>query len=253
MSIADVYNTLLVTLRADKRGLSCEPEEFNRHIRVVNQELFDDYVKAFEADTTSSDSLAFLKVHDYAINLAANVNFRYSYGNMPTDYYRVMGKPWVLEGSNVRFVDEVTEFEDADREGDFLTKASTTYPTCRIGGLASNRTQIKVRPHSITTVYINYLKTVAVPYLDYYTNDTTLVTTFLPETSVATNIPAGSTYRDGTAGGALVTVVPLTVDMDWDDGDLSLIIAKLMQKIGAALPDEGLQQAGVFEEQKNNA
>lgn len=254
MYTVDIYNLLLDALRTDKRGLSCEPDEFNRQIRLVSQEIYDDYIKVFEADTTNSDTLAFLKIHDYAITLTPLASRSLSYGTMPSNYYRVIGKPWILDGTTVRSVDEVTEFEDRDREDDFLTKATLTHPTCRIGGVnATNVVQIKVRPQTITTIYINYLKSVPVPFLDYYLNDTNYVPTFLPDTDVLQSLPADNTYRGGAIGGAGVTVASQTVDMPWGEGDLSLLLAKLMQKLGATLPDQGIQQAGVFEEQKLNA
>jgi len=92
-----------------------------------------------------------------------------------------------------------------------------------------------------------------VPFLDYYTNDTTYVTTFLADTSVAQSIPTGSTYRDGTVGGAAVTVTSLTQDMVWDDGDLSLIITKLVNRVAKQLPDELLLQASTAEQIKSEA
>jgi len=248
---SDIYQLLLDSLRADKRGLSLEVEEFNRLIRLVNQEIFDEYLKTFEEDQDSSDDISFLKVHDYEITLTALASRRLAYGTMPSNYYRVIGKPWSLDGTTRRFVDLVTSLEDGSREEDFLTKATTTYPTAKIGGVdGTGNIQIKVRPQTITAVYLSYLKTVTIPFLDYYVNNTTFVTTFIADTDVAVSLPAGHTYRDGTLGGVGVTVNSITVNMDWGEGDIGLILAKLISKVGSMLPDQGLQQTGTLEEQK---
>ena len=44
---SDVYNLLLDELRTDRRGLTVSVDEFNRLIRLVNQEIFEEYVKDF--------------------------------------------------------------------------------------------------------------------------------------------------------------------------------------------------------------
>jgi hypothetical protein len=249
--ISDVYNILLDSLRADSRGLSCEIGEFNRLIRLVSQEIFDEYIDDFETDIKNSDALSQLKVHDTPITLTPLANRYYSYGTIPTNYYRVIGKPWVLDGTTVRRVDEVTEFEDADREDDYLTKASTTFPTYRIAGVnGSNLIQIKVRPLTYTTIYLSYLKTVTVPYLDYYVNNTTYIKTFLPMSTTPQALPLGNTYRTGTVGANGVTVLSQTVDLSWDEGTLGLILAKLIGKLGGILPDSELQKTGYAEEVK---
>ena len=252
LSVSYVYELLLDAIRSDKRGLALEIDEFNRIIRLVNQEVYDEYVTLFESSTTNSDVLAGLKVHNYGIDLVPLVSASVAYGTMPTAYYQVIGKPRILDGTTVRFVDEVTEFEDNVREEDFLTKASITYPTCRIGGVnGSGQIQIKVRPQTITKIWIDYLKETTIPFLDYYVNNTTFKGTLLPMSATAQSLPIGTTYRSGTAGGTGVTVASITKNLDWGEGDLSIILSKLIQKVGALLPDQGLVQTGLAEEIKN--
>jgi len=249
--VKDVYELLLDSIRSDQRGDAISVEEFNRLIRLVNQEIYDDYIGLFESNSINSDVLAGLKVHDYAIALIEEPGRYFSYGTMPSNYYQVMGKPWILDGTTVRRVDEVTEFEDGVREDDFLTKASTTYPTCRIGGVnTTGEVQIKVRPETITTVYISFLKDISVPFLDYCFNTTSLVKRFFSDTATLQTVLATETYRDGTVGTGLAVTPSLTVDLEWGEGDLALILSKLMQAIGATLPDEGIQKSGMAEELK---
>lgn len=244
--ISDVYNLLLDELRTDKRGLTCDPDSFNRLIRLINQEIYEQYVQEFEDGIESSDSLGFLKVHNYELSLVSGV------ATLPSSYERLIGKPRILTGSSYINVDIVTTYEQACRIEDYLTEPSTTFPTCTIGGVdASGNLQIRVMPTTTTKVWIDYLRSLTVPFLDYYTNDTTLVTTFLPESAVAQNIPSGSTYRDDTPGGAAVNVLSLTKDMRWGEGDLALILQKLINRIAKSLPDELLLQQTNMEQTKS--
>lgn len=108
--ISDVYSLLLDELRTDKRGLSCDPDTFNRLIRLINQELFDQYVQDFESGQESSDTLGFLKMHNREISLTAGV------GSLPSSYERLIGKPRILDGTTYRKVDVVSTYEQACRD-----------------------------------------------------------------------------------------------------------------------------------------
>lgn len=86
--------------------------------------------------------------------------------------------------------------------------------------------------------------------MDYYTNNATLVTTFF-EPSTTHNLMAGYTYRTGTVGGSGVTVVSATVDLRWGEGDIALIITKLINRLAKQLPDELLLQQTNMEQAKS--
>jgi hypothetical protein len=246
--VADLYQTLLDLTRSDKRGESLSVEEFNRVLRVVNEEVFDDYVEGFESGIGNADAMGGFKIINYSIPIALSDGSLV--GTLPDNYYQLIGKPRLASG---RRCDLVTEYEYAVREEDYLTQATLTYPLCRIGGLnTAFELQIRVNPTTIVgNLYVDYLRTVNVPYLDYYVNDTTLTKTFLSESALAQSIPSGSTYRDGTAGGALVTKISQTVNLEWCDEDLNLLLAKMMKKMGVALPDESLAQSGMADELKS--
>ena len=77
--ITDVYQYLLDEIRSDARGLSVEPPEFNRLIRLVNQEIYDQRIGNFETDLENMNSLGWFKVHNYGIDLTAGV------GTLPTN------------------------------------------------------------------------------------------------------------------------------------------------------------------------
>ena len=244
--VSEVFQFLLDEIRSDARGLSVEPAEYNRLIRLINQEIYDQRIGNFEIDQENMDSLGWFKVHNYGIDLAAGI------GTLPTNYYRVIGKPRILDGTTTRRVDIVSEFEYGAREDDFLTLATALHPYCRLGGInASSQEQIRVTPTTTTKIWIDYLKTITVPFLDYMINNTTLVRTNFAETSTLQSVPSGYTYRDGTVGGAAVTITSLTKNLKWDDGDLSLIITKLVNRVAKELPDELLLQTSAVEQAKS--
>ena len=244
--ITDVYQYLLDEIRSDARGLSVEPPEFNRLIRLVNQEIYDQRIGNFETDLENMNSLGWFKEHNYGIDLTAGI------GTLPTNYYQVIGKPRILDGTTTRQVDMVTEFEYGAREDDYLTGSSATYLYCRIGGIDdTGQLQIRVSPTTITQIRIDYLKTLTVPFLDYMIKDNTYVRTDFAETATLQSVPTGYTYRDGTVGGAAVTITSLTKNLKWDDGDLSLILTKLVNRVAKQLPDELLLQTSAVEQAKS--
>lgn len=242
---SDVYNLLLDELRTDVRGLSCDADMFNRLIRLVNQEYYDEVASKFESDEDNIDTLGWLKVHNYSIALTSGV------GSLPGNYQRLIGKPRIAGGVNV---DLVSEFEHASRIDDFLTQPTVVHPVCRIGGINANEiVQIRVTPTTITNVWIDYIKSVTVPFLDYYISSTNYNYTFLSETATPQSLPAGYVYRTGTVGGAGVTVASQTVNIDWDEGDLSTLLSKLVYRVGKQYPDQGLVETSMAEQAKAEA
>jgi hypothetical protein len=247
LSCSDVYSLLLDELRTDHRGLSCEPDEYNRIIRLTNQEVYEDYVKEFESGQESSDSLGFLKVHNYFLPLTAGV------GSLPASYERLIGKPRILDGTTYRKVDVVSTYEQACRDDDYLTQSTVTHPTATIGETdktINDYLQIRVYPTTITNVWIDYLRMLTVPFLDYKINATTLVPTFFAETVTPQPLLAGTIYRTGTVGGAGVTVTSITKDFRWNESDLPLLLTKLVNRLAKQLPDELLLQTSSAEQAK---
>lgn len=245
----DVYETILDVIRKDGRGKALSIDEYNNLCPLVNEQLYQDYYKKFEGNLESSDTLGYFKVFNEPIALTADTYSSAAVGTLPTDYYHVIGRPKTISGSTFRWVDIVTAQEHAKRQADALTQPTTTYPTCQIGGKSGDDLlQIQVYPSTITTIYLDYLRTANTPFLDYYISDTTLNYTYM-EADDTVSVPAGSTYRDGTAGGG-VGIVSLTEDWEWDYEDLYLIVSKFLTLMGIAYPDEVLLQAGLTNEAK---
>ena len=251
--VEDVYNLLLTSIRKDVRGKSISVDQFNEIAKQVNLELFEDYYKEFEKNIESSDTLAKFKVFDTQVVVTADINNLAAVGVLPANYYHIIGKPRRYAVAGTVRIDVVSTYENAEREDDYLTQPTTTHPTCMIGGVYGSLPeykQIRVYPYNIgSPIYIDYLKIPQTPFLDYYISDTNLTYTYLAEAATVP-VPLGYTYRDGTAGGAAVSVYSYTKDFDWDDEDMSLIMAKFMSIVGIQLPDEVLVQAGAMNEAK---
>lgn len=237
-----VYNTLLDVLRKEKRGKSLSIDEFNRLSVIVNENLYSKYYEYFEESVDGNDSLWRFKTFATTVNLSAGV------GSMPSNYSDIIGEPYYTDsGGEERNVDIITSLELSKRNRDYLTQPSTSYPVCVLGGEdSSNNIQIRVYPISITSVLINYLRVANTPFLDYYVNDTTFQPTFIAEGEQNVAIPTGNTYRDGTTG---TVALSATVEWEWSDSDLPLIIALFLQEVGITLPDQLLIEAGMTKEQ----
>jgi len=243
---SDVYNTLLDVSRKDLRGNSLSPEEFNNVARLVNQNVFEKYYKEFESTLDNSETMSGFKVLGESIPIVAGV------GTLPTRYYHMVGMPrYVDTGGTSRYLDLVSSMEHAKREMDYLTKATLTYPTCRLGiaNTAADMT-IYVTPTTINPIFLDYIRTPDIPLLDYYLDDTTLTYTFMTA-GVVTAVPAGSTAMNGTVGPA--NVASTTVNFEWNDEDMPLIINLFLQFLGIQLPDPILYEGGTTQETKNDA
>ena len=239
MTSEKVYKAVLDYIRVDQRGNILNPTEFNRLSEIVSKKVLAHYKKDFETSSDNTSSLGFLKVNGLRIALSNGV------GSLPANYYDIMGDPWYVDTNGKRRrVDHVTSIEDSSREDDYsLTKATTTFPTAVIGGEDATRNlQIRVKPTTITSVYINYLRDTVTPFLDYYVNNTTLAITYM-NAGQSYSIPSGSTYSDGTAGA--VTKASQSVDWEWDLDSLPLIIVFFLEILGISIPDNLLLEAGL--------
>ena len=172
-------------------------------------------------------------------------------GSLPSNYYQLIGKPRTVDSDGVtRRVELVSFLEVDERLDDYLTQPSTTYPCAVLAGLdASENVKIRVYPTTITSVDVDYLKSATTPFLDYYVNDTTKVITHMAASSTV-SVPTGSTYRTGTAGGG-AGIVSQTVNFEWSDSDLALIIAMFCSMIGLAIPDTDMITVATADEIKN--
>lgn len=235
---SQIYDTILAYTRKDKRGLAFSPDDFNNAVIQVNQRIYRLNYANFESSKLSMDEMDSFKVVGYSIALDGN-----GVGVLPTNYFHLVGDPWYTHATaGRRKIDLITTLEHGSREMDYLTKSSALYPTCFMGyGATSADMSIYVSPATCTPIYIDYLREVSTPFLDYYVNDTTLEITYLAEAPAGNiAIGAGYTARNGTVGPANLTSA--TVNFEWHEHDTPAIINLLLEAIGIALPDEGLVQ-----------
>jgi hypothetical protein len=224
----------LAIIRKDRRGLNFSPDDFNNAIIPINQRLFRMNYRDFETTKLSMNELDSFKVPSYTINLDVN-----GIGALPTDFYTLVGDPYYLHPTvGRRRVDLITSLEHSQREMDYLTKGSALYPTCFLAyGATSDDMSVYVTPTTCTPIYVDYIRKVDVPFLDYYVNDTTFELTYM-SAGATVAVPAGSTARDGTAGAA--NVVSQTKNFEWHEHDIPQLINLILEYVGISLPDQML-------------
>jgi len=243
-----LYETLLELIRADKRGLSLSEEEYSGLSNVVNERIYSIRYKEFENSTDNISAMAPFKVINLPIVLVA------AECSLPGSYYNMIGKPRIVDDDTItRRCDLVSQMELDERTDDYLTQPTQTYPVYTLGELdVSDNIILHVYPNDITgNVNIDYLRKANTPYLDYYVDDTTLNRFYLDADDMAAEVPAGATYRDGTAG--LTLVESLTVDWEWGNDEIPLILSMFTELMGITLPDQLLVEAGNLLETKNIA
>lgn len=232
-----VYLTLLDVLRKDVRGLSLSVDEFNRLSVIVKQRIIADYFSKSEEDIGNSFNIGIYKKFGQIVTLSAGI------GTLPSDCYETMGEPYYTDaGSVVRYFDIVTTLERVNRERNYLTKATLKHPICEIGSKDANgHLQIYVYPTTgIASIKVDYKREPLTPFLDYYVNNITLGMLYMTAGTSYT-VASGYAYRDGTTG----IKNSLTVDWDFNEIDLPLIISYFRQEVGATLPDEGMVTIGM--------
>ena len=244
ISVSQIYDTLLAQIRKDVRGLSFSPDDFNNIIVSVNQRLYKQNYRDFEASKWSMAEMDSFKLVNVQLNLDSN-----GIAILPVDYYILVGDPYYFHPIyGRRRVDLITSLEHTQREMDYLTKASVLYPTAFMAySTGANDMSLYVTPTSCTPICIDYLRTVSTPFLDYYVDDTSLQLTYMNEGDTVT-VPLGSTARDGTPG--IANVVSKTVDFEWHPHDFPVLINMLLEAVGVALPDELLMQVSAVDDPK---
>jgi hypothetical protein len=239
----DIYQSILDVARKDARGRSLSVEEFNTTARVVNELIFSKYYADFEDTQEVSETMSAFKVLDESIAVGAG-----GVAPLPATYFYMCGMPKYLgtDGS-YKYLDLVSSLEHAKREQDYLTKATLEHPTFRFGiATATSAMTMYVTPSAgINPVIIDYIRMPNTPFLDYYVNNTTAEYTFMAAGATVA-VPLGCTARNGTAG--LANVASSTVNFEWSDSDLPLILSLFMKQLGIQLPSPELYEGGMRQE-----
>jgi hypothetical protein len=233
---SQIYDTLVSIVRKDKRGLSLSIDDFNYTVVQVNQRIYRLNYSNFEASKLSMDEMDSFKVIGHTINLDANGK-----GILPANYFHLVGDPYYTHTTQGRRkIDLITSLEHGNRQMDYLTQGTVLYPTAFMGAATSAEDMsIHVTPTTCTPIYIDYLREVETPFLDYYTNDTTFEITYMAE-GVTVAVPAGSTSRSGLSGA--VNVTSLTKNLEWHEHDIPQIINIFLGIMGIQLEGQDLMQ-----------
>jgi hypothetical protein len=220
-------------------------DEYNRIAPLVNSKVYLKKYKSPDRDTNLAD---FRKTQE-AVSLTAggNAAMPYAKGYAPTDFYWIVGKPLYNNSGSPQFLDEVTSLELAERFNDYLTQPTVINPVYQVVNDDTYPYAFLCYPSTLDTIYIDYYRKPNTPFLDYYVNTTTLITTYLTEGQDPYTVTTGSLYRTGAIG----TFTSITVDWEWEDTELPLILSFFLQELGIQLPDQLLLEAGIKEEKEN--
>jgi len=236
-----IYDTISTLIRKDQHGNSFNIEEFNRIIKLINYELYTFHAGRIGEYSESTEALKDFIVMDLPLSLSSGV------AALANAYDRMMGKPYILSGTDYVPVDIVTNLELIDRLSDELTKPTATHPIAVLGETSGGNSRIKVYPTDTATLYINYLTIPAVPILDYYIASTGLYV-YLDEDATGISVPSGAVYSDGTPGPT--TVASTTVDFEWHEDETPIIIDMILQKAGLVLEKQMPIEYGIAKETK---
>ena len=248
ISASYIYDTILTLIRKDQHGNSFNIDEFNRIIKLVNYELYNSYAGKVGEDISNVEALKDFMVYNASVAMTAGV------GSLPTGYERLMGNPhWTgLLGAEYIPLDVVNALELKIRRDDYLTQPSVTWPVAYIGGAqVASKSQIQVHPvvmAGMAAIIIDYLRLPATPFLDYYVASTGLYV-YMAASPATVSIPAGATYRDGTAG-PLPTQSSSTVNFEWGEDQTPIIINMILQKAGIVLEKQVAIEYGIARETK---
>lgn len=244
-----IYDTLVSICRKDKRGLSLSIDDFNNLAFQVNERLFKFNYADFEQTKLSMAEMDSFKIVKWPINLDSN-----GIGTLPDDFYLVVGDPYYYLSTAInehpigerRKVELVTSLEFGNREMDYDSRSTSLYPLAFLGyattsgdmGLYCN----PVADMASKTIYLDYIRRLATPFLDYYVNDTTFEVTYMAQGATVT-VPLGSTSRSGLAGS--VAVVSQTQNFEFHPHDVPQLINLFLGLIGLQLSSQDLQQASM--------
>lgn len=235
-----IYDTIQVILRKDQKGNAFNISEFNKIAPVANFSLYNFYASKIEEDQDITEDLMGFMTLGEEISLTAGV------GDLPA-YGRMLGKPYVVSGSDTIRVDLITNLELADRLADELTKPTATDPVAIIGGKTGTDNHITVYPVSISSVFINYLSIPATPVLDYYIASNGLYV-YIDAGATGVSVPSGAMYSDGTPGPT--SVDSKTVDFEWNSEQTPAILSGVLQKAGLVLNEQVAIEYGIARETK---
>lgn len=153
MNIGEITKTIATIALDLKMPVNWTVEQLNKIYELVNYDIlkkkygFPKDIHGAENNQQIIDSLLPFKSAPTAVALTLGI------GDMPDDYMHLLTCT-----ASGRMVDIITQLEDVERETSPVRSASTRYPTAII-----EDDQIRVKPTSISSVTIVYIKRPTTP------------------------------------------------------------------------------------------
>lgn len=162
MTINEIYNYFDGLYRLNKKGQSLKPTLFNSVIQSVNEELFNDYARVFEANRVLTDALRPFLTVSFPISVTNG------YATLPTDYaYLSQFCGWETKnGEEYKY----WGIEVDDKEWSQLLTSTLITPTKSepFGRLLGN--YLEVTPSTVKRIVLIYLRKPATPVFEYDTD-----------------------------------------------------------------------------------
>jgi hypothetical protein len=252
MNLGEIYKFVNYVLNKEDNGEPYTPVQFNNVIPVVIQEVFNDLIKTYEKDRTSTGQIAPYRVSmgNATSPLTIDAN---GMATKPSDYYRSSSFVYKWsENGEIKYarVSELTDDQFATRKGMSSLKPDREHPIC-----TDRNTYFEFLPKDLQYVDFVYIKLPETPhygfYIDWYGD-----TVFIPESTSHTlqAAPVGSGLQDevGENEEAPPTVVQsTTVELVMTTDLHPTIIFKLLVKAGMRLEKAEIVRAEIMEQQQS--
>lgn len=182
------------------------PEDRDRAINQASFDKFNEEKRLFEVNGYISDNLR-------PFNVSSDISLSSGLGSLPSDYdYRISASD-----ASDKEVEIVESYEWLGRINSEIAPPSTTYPVLCI------RNQVEVRPTSITSVKLYYLKE-----------------------------PLKAKWGYTVSSGRYIHNASASTDLDWPDSAHGDIVLRSLPYLGVPLNDEVLTRFKSFKQQTEN-
>lgn len=234
-----IYNILQTIIRKEKEGFTVSPQQFSELLQMCSWEKANADFSVFELNQVITDSLRPLKSSS-TIALTAGV------GSLSgiTDYWHATN----AYSSTVAYtrvpVNIVSDVEFDEYVFSDLMQPQENWPIAKL-----TDDEIIVRPTTISSIELLYLKEPNEPFFDYYFDADDLIQ-YLTEGQQYT-LQTGEEYRDGTTPPA--TVNSISTELSFPQNERVQVLYMILEKIGVSLNEQDALQYGVAREQKEEA
>lgn len=242
LNLKDILTQAEFILNKDQLGDPVKPETYQVLIKVINEEFFNSELKKINDLSIQENK----NIETYIINDSALFKFKqifnlFGIGSSPTfsipnDYKRYISLSVQVNGQ-MYSCEILDEGELDQRISSVIGKSIHNHPIATIIG-----TLIRIIPNYFTGVKFTYLRSPAVPFYDYCTNQVD-DEIYMPTGSQIRSYEGNLTLFDvndnilnrniNNISGLTLPYISKSVEFEYDDRFIPRIIDLLVEKLGA--------------------